>query len=167
MTAYATFRTEVGIVDAIAPVRVPNRGTVTLRQLEYHRNGVGGVGFWAAIVDYEDLDTFIMREPARMLVVYFSGEDEFGYTAAFDVGALSATNDAGEIIGVLFGRNSWRGADMFEEAMKVFIDEHRYIADVARYGREFADEGKASGQYEHSRARVSHPASTGEESDES
>lgn len=149
-TTYMMTDTNARIVDAIHPFHVPNRGTVTLLQLEYHRNGVGGAGFWAAIVDYDDERRYL-GTPARMLVTHFSDHDEFGFTAAYEIDMLHKPDEDGDVVGVMFGANSWRGADMFEHAMLTFIDERRYLDDMVVFEEKYVDDQLAIGAYAHKR----------------
>jgi len=79
---------------------------------DYHRNGVGGAGFYVALVQ---------DQGRRMLVVHFPSEDEDGevghggYTAVLDTLKLAAGNiymhPRPDVPGS--GDNAWRG-DQYE-----------------------------------------------------
>lgn len=70
-------------------------GKMKLEALQYHRNGVAGVGFHVAIATEKDGEG-----RGRKLIVQFS--DDPLCTAVFDLDKLAA-GDIG------FGSNSWRG----------------------------------------------------------
>lgn len=75
----------------------------------FHRNGVGGVGFYAVLFDD--------KENGRMVASLF---DSPGYCAVYQVEMLSNGD-------VKFGSNSWRG-DHYESqlrpAVKKFLKTH-------------------------------------------
>jgi hypothetical protein len=76
--------------------------------LEYHRNGITGLGFYAAIVQDND--------KTEKLVVRFGKDvdDEMGNVACavFDLGMLNAVGSDR----IAFGLNSWRG-DHYNEVV--------------------------------------------------
>lgn len=73
---------------------------LTIREIDYHRNGVAGEGF--------NVITFLDHELKRdMVAILFSGR---GQCAVFDRKLL------GEGV-IEFGRNSWRG-DTFETFLR-------------------------------------------------
>lgn len=74
-------------------------------QIVYHRNGVGGEGFYA--VTFRD-------GRQNMVAVVFDGP---GQVAVFDRDKLGASN-------VIFGQNSWRG-DHYEGTLRVWIKDYR------------------------------------------
>ena len=91
------------------------RQSAIVESLAYHRNGVGGCGFYCAIVKDNGRD---------MLVVRFQGEYDNGENidqrvgaivcAAFDTKLLALGN-------IAFGANSWRGdhyAPVIDAAIK-------------------------------------------------
>lgn len=86
----------------------------TVRELEYHRNGICGLGFHVAIVD--EIEDGKQRE---MLVIRFSkdADEDTGQVvcAAFDLAQLDK-----RVIG--FGSNSWRG-DHYADTMDAAIEK--------------------------------------------
>ena len=74
---------------------------VTITQMDYHRNGVSGAGFW--VLHFTDRDT-------PMFGIVFQ---EFGHVAVFNRDLLAA----GEI---RFFHNSWRG-DVYEPYLREAI----------------------------------------------
>ena len=82
---------------------------MVLKQLDHHRNGVGGVPFHVAIVeDRRD------GKPQEMLVVRFDGDD--CYVCAFSLEKLDKRE-------IRFYYNSFRG-DHFDEFMDKSIKEY-------------------------------------------
>ena len=69
----------------------------------FHRNGIGGVGFYAIIFDDKD--------EGRMVASLF---DDPGYTAIYNIKMLGDNNIA------FAQRNSWRG-DKYEEALRPLL----------------------------------------------
>lgn len=95
-----------------------------VHQCEYHRNGVGGEGFYAIVFDSTD-DHGRTR---RMLGIQFVDDlDATEYinphTAIFDIGLLAEC-------GVTFGQNSWRG-DHYYPLLRDVITEQRAAQDRA------------------------------------
>lgn len=133
-------------VDMVPPVDLERGGKLKLLQADYHRNGVGGIGAYWVIADWTAPD----EEPRRMLICTFGPhswddkDDEalgFGYTQAIDLGMLDQDLDLGRgKVGVAFGVNSWRSADLFEEALVVLLSDLRYLKDRDRHGAERAAE---------------------------
>jgi len=71
----------------------------------WHRNGVGGMGFWAILFD--DL-----TEKRKMIASLF---DEDGYCAVYDIALLAEGN-------IKFAQgNSWRG-DRYAATLKPLLD---------------------------------------------
>lgn len=85
-----------------------------IKQLDYHRNGVCGLGFHVAIV--EEIEDGERRD---MLVVRFPSDadkDAGGVLcAAFDIAKLIHHD-------IEFGSNSWRG-DHYADVMDAAIDK--------------------------------------------
>jgi len=86
-----------------------------VKTLDYHRNGVGGLGFYVAIV--EQVEDGIRRE---MIVVRFpkgADADAGGILcAAFDLARLDKRE-------IRFFHNSWRG-DHYHEVVDAAIRKH-------------------------------------------
>jgi len=76
---------------------------VKITDVSWHRNGVGGVGFYAV--------TFTDEENRNMVASLF---DEPGYCAVYEIELLSK----GDIV---FGSNSWRG-DVYESALRPAVE---------------------------------------------
>ena len=74
----------------------------TVLAADYHRNGVGGVGFYVGIVN---------DEGRRMLIVSFD-DDSDCYTAALDVDQAAAGNIYMFPHDDQPGGNAWRGDQM-------------------------------------------------------
>lgn len=70
--------------------------------VSYHRNGIGGIGFYAILFDNP--------KQGRMFAALF---DEDGYCAVSKISML-ADND------IAFGSNSWRG-DCFEAELRPLV----------------------------------------------
>ena len=95
--------------------------TLTLIELDYHRNGICGDGFYVARIHWEH-DTAPVGE---MLVVHFPNHDDDGEridggpirTAVLSVDVLRRPEGAT----VEFGVNSWR-PEILHEAIQHFID---------------------------------------------
>lgn len=83
----------------------------------WHRNGIGGVGFYAILFD--DL-----TEKKKMIASLF---DESGYCAVYDVAQLAEGN-------IEFANgNSWRG-DQYEAALRPLLEEFLKENDSNRAG---------------------------------
>lgn len=80
----------------------------TVKQVEYHRNGISGVGFYVGLLDDP--------ENGEMVVIRFPGSE--CRTAVLNIERLAQTED--ESIRIGFGCNSWRG-DYYDEAMLAAI----------------------------------------------
>lgn len=96
---------------------------VKLIQLAYHRNGIGGVGFYVAVVN-ENWD----GDKGKMLIVRFPPNQRKHYgdmCAVFDIDKLQGDNPVG------WDYNSWRG-DRYVKLMDEFI-----IQQNGDMGREF------------------------------
>jgi hypothetical protein len=94
--------------------------TKKVKTLTYHRNGVGGLGFYCAIVEDEGRDMLVVR------FVSYDGKGENVVDesvgaivcAAFDTKLLADGN-------ITFGENSWRGdhySDVMDAAIKQYQD---------------------------------------------
>ncbi len=86
-------------------------GKITIKDIDYHRNGIGGCGFHVI--------TFTQKDGHRnqnMMAVLFD-TDDFGYCSVFDTDLLGQGN-------IQFGQNSWRG-DNYEREMRKVIAEER------------------------------------------
>lgn len=82
-----------------------------LYQIEYHRNGISGEGFWAVLF----LDPSVQRgrgQPYNMLATVFP---EPGHVSVINTHLLAEH-------GVTFGPNSWRG-DHYEGQLRAWIKE--------------------------------------------
>ena len=77
-----------------------------VHQIEWHRNGVGGVGFYAILFDGTGGN--------RMFATLY---DEPGYCSVLSVPELSDPK-----VGVTFGQNSWRG-DRYEGELRKAVDK--------------------------------------------
>lgn len=86
--------------------------SITVHQVEYHRNGVGGMGFYAVIFDD--------GENGPMIGTVFADDlDRTQSTAFFN--AHCAVFSLELLPDVTFGENSWRGDHYFDflvEAVK-------------------------------------------------
>jgi hypothetical protein len=89
------------------PVKIDG---LTFKQVEYHRNGIAGDGFYCAVAKGKDGD---------MLITYFL---ELGQCACA-VYKLDLLPD------ITFGVNSWRG-DNYETAMKKAIEYYNIQYDM-------------------------------------
>lgn len=85
---------------------------IEIRQVAFHRNGVGGEGFHAIL--FED------RENGLMVASVFEGQ---GRVAVYSVPGLST-------VGVKFGPNSWRG-DYYETDLREAINEYQQTGKYA------------------------------------
>ena len=85
-------------------------------EASWHRNGIGGMGFYAILFDD--------RENGRMIASLF---DEPGYCAVYGVDELVAGNIA------MAGGNSWRG-DVFEKALRPALQEYLEANGTNRLG---------------------------------
>jgi hypothetical protein len=83
--------------------------------VSWHRNGVGGTGFYAVLFDD--------AEEGRMVASLF---DEPSFCAVYKV-ELLAKND------VAFGSNSWRG-DRYEEALRPLVESFLQEKGTNRMG---------------------------------
>ena len=87
---------------------------VKVVDVSHHRNGVGGMGFYAVLFDD--------AENGRMVASLF---DEPGYCAVYSVEELAKGN-------IAFARgNSWRG-DVYEDALRPLIKAHLKQAALAK-----------------------------------
>lgn len=71
--------------------------------VSWHRNGIGGVGFYAIL---------FTEEGELMVATLF---DEIGYCAVYNVNRLAAKD-------IAFGSNSYRG-DVFESKLRPLVEE--------------------------------------------
>lgn len=81
---------------------------IKVTDIDYHRNGISGEGFWAVAFDWKD-----GMYTRRMVAAVFGGP---GQVAVLDA-ELASERD------VTFGSNSWRG-DHFETFLRLAIEEH-------------------------------------------
>jgi hypothetical protein len=78
-----------------------------VKQIEYHRNGVSGNGFF--VVKFSDFED----KQRNFIGIVF---DEPGDCAVFDADLLAEGN-------ITFGQNSWRGG-RFESRLRKAIEEY-------------------------------------------
>ena len=101
-----------------------------LKSIEYHRNGISGVGFHVAI--FSDHNPYGDGKSYTMLGILFDNVDEC-YCAVFNLKKLAAEN-------ITFGDNSYRG-DYYEDAMRKWVVAHdKELTD--KYTKEQTDEVK-------------------------
>lgn len=74
------------------------------QSLDYHRNGICGIGFHVGIVKDSD--------GSKKLIIQF--ENQTGCTAVLDLELLKQEN-------IKFGENSWRG-DQYESIFKALVE---------------------------------------------
>lgn len=86
--------------------------TLELKKMDYHRNGVSGVGFHVAL--FVDL-TSDNGKPKTMLGVLFDNDKEC-YCCAFGLNKLAKGD-------IEFGSNSFRG-DYYEDAMRKWAADY-------------------------------------------
>lgn len=90
---------------------------LTLKSIDYHRNGISGIGFYVAIAtEVEDGET------RKMVIIRFTEIDaDCGgvVCAALDINLLAQGN-------IQFGQNSWRG-DHYHE----WMDQQIAALDIA------------------------------------
>lgn len=79
---------------------------ITIVSASWHRNGVGGEGFYAIIFDDS--------EQGRMVASLF---DESGYCAVYKLDKLAEGD-------IEFGSNSWRG-DHYEYKLRPLVEKFR------------------------------------------
>lgn len=92
--------------------------TVTIKEASFHRNGVGGVGFYAILFESEE-------EPGKTMIA--SLFDEPGYCAVYCVEMLSEGN-------IRFAEgNSWRG-DVYENALRPALKKFLKESGTNRVG---------------------------------
>lgn len=82
-------------------------GDIHVQEISYHRNGIGGEGFYAVRFLW-----CVDRGPENFIATVFDGQ---GQCAVLSL-------DRVEEHGVAFGRNSWRG-DHVEGRLRKAIDE--------------------------------------------
>lgn len=123
---------------------------MTLRQCDFHRNGVGGEGVYLGIVDIDDLTQPDLS--GRFLIAQFGNDDEEedeqrtlpwrmhrARTVSLRIDKLTEPKN-GVIPGVAFFLNSWRSADYHGIPFRVLFAEHEYLVDVQRMGYASATE---------------------------
>jgi hypothetical protein len=106
---------------------------INVKQVDYHRNGVSGEGFYAVI--------FETSEGQTMLGVVFppgdNGDDLEAWTI-YERGSWHnprvAVFDANLLPDVGFGVNSWRG-DNYAAALYTAIIDYKQYEDVIKGGR--------------------------------
>jgi hypothetical protein len=82
------------------------KGALTIKQIEYHRNGISGIGFHAVLFQAKEDET----GKDTMLGIVFPEE---GAVAVIDLDMIPEH-------GVTFAENSWRG-DWFEDDLRKAI----------------------------------------------
>lgn len=88
-----------------------NSEDITIIDIDYHRNGISGEGFYVMTFNMQDGD--ILRHMVG--VVY---PDDGGYCSVFDIDELQKDN-------IKFAQgNSWRG-DSYESDLRRAIDEYK------------------------------------------
>lgn len=90
--------------------------TINVKQIEFHRNGIAGEGFYA-ILFTSDSDGMGGVEGDSLFVATLF--DEPGYCAVLRVPDLSEADK-----GVTFGINSWRG-DVFEDELRQAVKNQK------------------------------------------
>ena len=101
----------------------------TVKALDWHRNGVGGQGFYVALIRDED--------GTEKVAIRFPGPRGGDIRCAvLDVAKLADTSKA-DIERIGFTMNSWRG-DVFDETMAPAIE-----ARLRAESSQFADEDVA------------------------
>ena len=101
--------------------------TITLLELDYHRNGVGGEGFFAARFTVNSVDG---GGPGEFLAIIFDGP---GQVAAVRTDHVFAEH------GIKFGWNSWRGNDSYGPALREAIADYRALP-LSEIGDDFPSE---------------------------
>lgn len=81
-----------------------------VEQVQWHRNGIGGVGFYAVLFRTDASDMNGSKDELMVACVY----EEKGCCSVLAVAPLSTSE------GVQFGQNSWRG-DHFEPELRAAI----------------------------------------------
>ncbi len=79
---------------------------LTIEDIQWHRNGISGEGFYAII--------FTDPDEGRMVATLY---DEVGYCSVLHIEKLSNPT-----IGVRFGTNSWRG-DYYEDTLRSEVEK--------------------------------------------
>jgi len=74
--------------------------------VQYHRNGISGQGFYCATVK--------SKSDGNLIITYFPNEEDLCYCAVYSLDKLPD---------IRFGYNSWRGDD-FASYMSLAIKEH-------------------------------------------
>lgn len=100
---------------------------IRIDALDYHRNGVCGLGFWVVLFKWKDGDDLVRN----MMATVFGNTDDTGvetveftgHCALFDRDQLAADN-------IQFARgNSWRG-DHFERELRRAIVKYQHLEMV-------------------------------------
>jgi hypothetical protein len=81
-----------------------------VQSVSWHRNGIGGVGFYAVI--FTDPEQQGSEEKGNMVASLF---DEPGYCAVYNLPLLEKGD-------VAFGSNSYRG-DVYEEQLRPLVEK--------------------------------------------
>lgn len=127
-------------------------GTITITSLDYHRNGVSGIGFYVALFDWRDEDTPEGSTGRSMIATVIPFSDypgspewyaEHGFSRAehdrdkayydesirwYAGGCFVLDVDMAASGDVSFGHNSWRG-DHFEGALRRAITDYQNRED--------------------------------------
>lgn len=115
--AGARAREKIGPVDGYD-------GRIYPLQIEYHRNGSGGAGFYTGFIK--------SGNDILMFTTFNHGGDE---TAVINYEAIEEKHaDKKSVLGVQFMYNSLRGADYYGQAIRQFIADQRYLTAVEKDG---------------------------------
>ena len=95
---------------------MPRMTSLELKKMDYHRNGVSGVGFHVAVfVDHKPDEVSLTGKTRTMLGILFDNNDEC-YCCAFDLKKLAVGN-------IEFGDNSFRG-DYYVDMMRAWAEDY-------------------------------------------
>src|SRR5262245_35613859 len=89
------------------------RKAITVKRIEYHRNGIGGEGFHTVLFDYAD-PVLPGEAPRPMIATVFEDDSAGIYTAVLDRNDIAA----GEV------DRAWRG-DNFDGVLREAIEKHQ------------------------------------------
>ena len=105
------------------------QSTIVVKEIEYHRNGVGGAPFYVVLFRDE-------TEEKNMMGVVF--DDEY-HVAVFDINQLAEGN-------IRFGENSWRG-DSYESPLRQAIAQTREPEPCLEHGYRCVEDCDSCSQY--------------------
>lgn len=102
---------------------ITKRLITKVHEVAYHRNGIGGEGFWAVT-----FTAYVDGEVREMVATVF---EKAGHVAVLDVDVLAGTVRRPGT--VAFGTNSWRG-DVFESELRnaIYTSEQTSRSEVRR-----------------------------------